>query len=89
MPENWTTYYKLMEAVETFAKEKGIDLETVKTERNAFTNTSNNFSLSGFDSRHGFKEFTKKNNTSAMSFEDGYNFVTNMAKLYIKRVHLS
>ncbi len=75
MPENWTTYYKLMEAVVTFAKEKSIDLETIKSERKAFTNTSNNFSLSGFDSRHGFKEVTKSNNTSAMSLQDRTNGV--------------
>lgn len=89
MPESWTTYYKLMEAVEHFATEKNIDLGTVKAERKAFTNTSNNFSLSGFDSRHGFKEVGKKNNTSFMSLEGGYNFVTKMAKIYINKVYLS
>lgn len=89
MPESWTTYYKLMEAVETFAKDRGVELEIVKNERKAFTNTSNNFSRSGFDSRHGFKEVTKKNNTSAMSLEDGYSFVTKMTKTYIKKVYFS
>jgi hypothetical protein len=89
MSESWTTYYKLMEAVETFAKEKDIDLETVNDQRKAFTNTSNNFSLSGFDSRHGFKEVTKRNNTSAMSIDEGYNFVSKMAKIYIKKAYFS
>lgn len=89
MPESWTTYYKLMEAVETFAKEKGIDLETVAKDRKAFTNTANNFSLSGFDSRHGFKEATKKNNASALTLDEGYSFVTRMAKIFIKKAHLN
>ncbi|MBL7251486.1 hypothetical protein [Alloalcanivorax marinus] len=89
MPPGWVTYYKLMEAVETFAKGKSVDLETVTNQRKAFTNTSNNFSLSGLDSRHGFKELTKKNNTAAMSLDEGHEFVTKMAKTYIKKAHLS
>lgn len=67
MESSWTTYYKLMEAIETFAKEKSIELGTSKKERKSFTNTANNFSLSGFDSRHGFKETTKQNNTQLSS----------------------
>ncbi|WP_290539528.1 hypothetical protein [Alcanivorax sp.] len=63
--------------------------ETVTNQRKAFTNTSNNFSLSGFDSRHGFKELTKQNNTEAMSLDEGHDFVTKMAKTYIKKAHLS
>ena len=89
MSESWTTYYKLMESVETFAKDKGIKLETVEEQRTAFTNTSNNFSLSGFDSRHGFKEVIKQNNTSIMSIDEGYNFVSKMAKIYIKKAYFS
>jgi len=87
MEISWTTFYKLMEAVETFAKEKGIDLGTVKKERKAFTNTANNFSLSGFDSRHGFKEVTKQNNTESLSIDEGYNFVSKMAKTYLKEAY--
>lgn len=87
MEASWTTYYKLMEAVETFAKNKGIDLETVKNTRKIFTNTANNFSLSGFDSRHGFKEVTKQNNTNAMSIDEAYEFVTSMAKTYLKKAY--
>lgn len=87
MEANWTSYYKLMEAIETFAKEKSIDLGTSKKERLSFTNTANNFSLSGFDSRHGFKEVTKKNNTESMSIDEAYGFVTSMAKVYIQKAY--
>jgi hypothetical protein len=89
MSESWTTYYKLMEAVETFAKEKDIDLKTANDQRKSFTNTSNNFSLSGFDARHGFKEVTKRNNTSAMSIDEGYNFVSKMSRTYIKKAYFN
>jgi len=85
MGSSWTTYYKLMEAVETFAKDKNIDLETVNNSRKAFTNTANNFSLSGFDSRHGFKEKVNQNNTKSMSIDEGYNFVTSMIKIYLNK----
>jgi len=89
MDSNWTTYYKLMEAIETFATEKEINLGITKRERTAFTNTANNFSLSGFDSRHGFKEITKKNNTAVMSIDEGYLFVTKMAKAYLKKIYFN
>ena len=87
MESSWTTYYKLMEAVETFAKDKNVDLAVSGKARKAFTNTANNFSLSGFDSRHGFKEMAKKNNTEAMSIDEGYNFVADMAKTYLQKVY--
>ena len=89
MDAGWSTYYKLMEAVESFATEKDINLETVKAERKSFTNTANNFSLSGFDSRHGFKEVTKRNTTQSMNIEQAYNFVTKMAKTYLKKAYFS
>lgn len=87
MESSWTTYYKLMEAVETFAKEKNIDLQTVIKKRKSFTNTANNFSLSGFDSRHGFKEVASQNRTASMSIDEGYDFVTSMVKTYLNKVY--
>lgn len=89
MESSWTTYYKLMEAIETFASEKSIDLSTSKKERKSFTNTANNFSLSGFDSRHGFKEATMHNNTQSISIDEGYGFVTSMAKAYLQKAYFS
>lgn len=87
MESSWSTYYKLMEAIETFTKKKDVELNTSKKERKRFTNTANNFSLSGFDSRHGFKEAVKKNNTESMSIDEGYNFVTSMAKAYFQKAY--
>ncbi|MFJ3120442.1 hypothetical protein ACIPI6_28295 [Pseudomonas protegens] len=76
-----------MEAIETFAKEKEIALDTIKDTRKSFTNTANNFSLSGFDSRHGFKEITKQNNTDSMSFDEAYTFVTSMTKDFLRKAY--
>lgn len=45
------TYLKLMQALEGLAKAKSVDLGTNGKDRDAFTNTANNFSLSG--SRQG------------------------------------
>lgn len=84
MEPGWVTYYKLLEAIEHFADEKKIDLKTVETKRKSFTNTANNFSLSGFDSRHGFKEVTKLNKTPAMKLDEGCNFVSELAKKYLE-----
>lgn len=89
MSADWSTYYKLMEAIEVFAKDNGIDLETKTSDRKAFTNTANNFSLSGFDSRHGFKQVAKSNNTASMTIDEGYSFVTSMAKTYLQKRYFS
>lgn len=88
MESGWVTYYKLLEAVEHFAEKASVDLKTVESKRKAFTNTANNFSLSGFDSRHGFKEVTKKNNTPSMSLGEAHEFVTGVAKKYLTMTHL-
>jgi hypothetical protein len=85
MNPDWSSYYKLMEAIETFAKKSCINLETNQSERKSFTNTANNFSLSGFDSRHGFKELAKRNNTESMTLDQAYTFVTTMAKIYLQK----
>jgi hypothetical protein len=85
MEPGWVTYYKLLEAVENFAKAKSITLNIDQSKRTAFTNTANNFSLSGFDSRHGFKEAVKKNHTGSMSLDDGHKFITDLVRDYFKK----
>jgi len=87
MESGWGTYYKLLEAIEHFAKEKDIDLNTAEADRKSFTNTANNFSLSGFDARHGFKEVTKQNKTPAMTIDGAYEFVSGIAKRYLKMAY--
>lgn len=89
MELGWSTYYKLLEAIEDFAKNKGINLNTNGAQKKSFTNTANNFSLSGFDSRHGFIEITKKNNTAAMTIAEAYEFISKMAKQYLKEAYFS
>jgi len=89
MDAGWVTYYKLMEAVENFAAAKSIDLGTDDKKRKSFTNTANNFSLSGFDSRHGFKQVVKQNNTQSMSLDEAHDFVTSIAKIFLKKAYFS
>lgn len=84
MPGDWNTYYKLMETIESHAKKNAIELSTDDKRRTAFTNTANNFALSSFDARHGFKEQLKKNNSPTLSIEEGYEFASKMAKIYLK-----
>ena len=87
MAPGWVTYYKLMEAVESFAKAKSIQLGADAQDRNAFTNTANNFSLSGFEARHGFKEMVKSNKTRSMNLEEAHAFVTSMVKSYLNQAY--
>ena len=87
MEAGWVTYYKLLEAIEHFAQKASVDLGIEDGKRRSFTNTANNFSLSGFDSRHGFKELTKKNNTASMTIREGHEFITGVAKKYLKMTH--
>jgi hypothetical protein len=87
METGWVTYYKLLEAIEHFAERSLVDLGIEDRRRRSFANTANNFSLSGFDSRHGFKELTRKNNTASMTIQEGHDFVTAGAKKYLKMTH--
>lgn len=87
MEAGWVTYYKLLEAIEHLAQKGSIALVVEDSQRRSFTNTANNFSLSGLDSRHGFKELTKKNNTPPMNLREGHKFITDLAKQYLKLTH--
>jgi hypothetical protein len=87
MEHGWVTYYKLLEAVEGFAKAKGVNLGIDKSARTAFTNTANNSSLSGFDSRHGFKEVVKENKTKAMSLHEAHEFIFGVIKSFLTKAN--
>jgi tetratricopeptide (TPR) repeat protein len=91
MEANWTTYYKLMESIKTFAVNKGIEINTIKDEKTleAFRNTANNFSLSKLDSRHGFKNQNKKNKTDSISLDDTHKFFIKMAKEFLVKVYFT
>lgn len=76
-------YYKLMETVLSFAKDKGLAVKYNSNTKTAFTNTANNFSFAGLNSRHGFKANVKANNTSSMTIEQAHSFVTELSKEYL------
>lgn len=80
---DWVTYYKLLETVETHSEAKNIDLNIDKSERSAFRNTANNYSLSGLDSRHGFKESVKINKTASMTLDQAHRFISSAARSYL------
>ncbi|MGP5144485.1 hypothetical protein ACTXKF_19130 [Vreelandella alkaliphila] len=79
----WSNYYKLMETVESCSAKHDIKMKIDKEERRRFANTANNFSLSGFSSRHGFKQIVKENKTPMMSVEEAHCYVTELCKQYI------
>jgi hypothetical protein len=83
MSLDWVTFYKLLESVESHAEAGKIDLKIDKAQRTAFTNTANNYSLSGFESRHGFKQIVKQNKTASMSIDQAYAFIAGIAKQYL------
>lgn len=84
MAPGWVAYYKLLESIEEFADGAELDLKVQTQDRRRFTNTANNYSLSGFDSRHGFKEALKLNRTPSMTLEEGHDFVAGLALQYLK-----
>lgn len=86
MKGDWITYYKILETIESFCTKNNIAIDINKKDRQKFTSTANNFSLSGLDSRHGFKQVVKENKTGAMSIEEAYTFVLKLAKDYINMV---
>lgn len=85
MEHGWVTYYRILEAVEGFAQAKGVDLQIDRAERTAFTNTSNNFSLSGYEARHGFKEVLKTNKTKAMTLGEAHKFIFDVVKSFLSK----
>ena len=80
---NWGNYYKLMETVDSHCKIRQIEVPDNKANRKRFTMTANNFSMAGFDSRHGFKDQVKGNQNPPMTLEEGYEYVTGLCKSYL------
>ena len=80
---NWTTYYKILETIESFTTIHGLDIKIDKTQKKSFELTANNFSLTHFDSRHGFKQQVKEIKTPAMTIESAYKFISNYAVKYL------
>ena len=87
LDRGWANYYKLMETVDSHAALKKLQLVDVPADRKAFTNTANNFSLAGFDSRHGFKQIVKANKTPAMKLEEAHVYITGLCKRYLQTAY--
>jgi hypothetical protein len=85
---SWSNYYKLLETMETHAKLKGKEIPGTKAERGRFTNNANNFSLVGYDARHGLKTLSDRQNTeTAMSLQEAHAFITGRCKGYLNTVY--
>lgn len=85
---SWSNYYKLLETMETHAKLKEKEIPGSKAERGRFTNNANNFSLVGYDARHGLKALSDRPNTETpMSLQEAHAFITGRCKGYLNTVY--
>ena len=83
---SYINYYKTLETLEELSKKTGITISVDKKLRKSFTNTANNYTLSGLDSRHGFKQLIKKNKTSVMNLSEAHSFIASIAKDYLNEL---
>ena len=79
----WTTYYKILETIESYTAKYGLTVPVDKKIQKSFELTANNFSISGFDSRHGFKQQAKEIKTASLTIEEGYKFISVYARRYL------
>ena len=85
---SWSKYYKLLETMETHAEMKGKKIPGTKAARGRFTNNANNFSLVGYDARHGLKALSDRENTeTAMSLQEAHAFITDKCKSYLNTIY--
>jgi hypothetical protein len=84
---SWGNYYKLMETVDSHCAIKKLKLDDDSVERKRFTMTANNYSMAGFDSRHGFIRQLKENKQPPMSIEEGYRYVAGMCAKYLNAAY--
>ncbi|WP_319783984.1 hypothetical protein [Oceanisphaera sp. IT1-181] len=83
---SYINYYKTLETLEVLSKKSGVEITVDKKLRKAFTNTANNYTLSGLDSRHGFKQAVKENKTPSMELSEAHSFVASIAKGYLDKL---
>lgn len=83
---SYINYYKTLETLEALSKRTGISITVDKKLRAAFTNTANNYTLSGLDSRHGFKQAVKENKTPSMNLSEAHSFIATIAKEYLNEL---
>lgn len=83
---NYVNYYKALETLESLSRKTGIPIIVDSKMRKAFTNTANNYTLSGLNSRHGFKEIIKENKTPVMELPEAHSFIASIAKQYLNNL---
>ena len=83
---SYINYYKALETIEALAIKTGIKITVDRKSRKAFTNTANNYTLSGLDSRHGFKQAIKENKTPSMELSEAHEFISSIAQEYLNNV---
>ena len=83
MEENWVNYFNLVETIETFSGTYPVHPFS-KTKRDTFRRNAGTFSVSGFDSRHGFKDIAKEAPPKTMLISEAYNLVVSAAEHYLQ-----
>lgn len=83
---NYINFYKILETLESLSKSTGINIIVDESQRKAFKNTANNYSLSGLDSRHGFKKTIKDNTSASMNLDEAHTFLSEIAKQYLNNL---
>ncbi|MBD2312244.1 hypothetical protein H6G20_11275 [Desertifilum sp. FACHB-1129] len=73
MGKDWATYFKIFETIKKGKK--------FTDEEKRFKKTANNYSLSGINSRHGFKPVEIK--PPSMTIDEAHIFIRNLAKEYL------
>lgn len=85
---SWSNYYKLLETMETHAELKEKTIPGTKAARGRFTNNANNFSLVGYDARHGLQPVgDKKNTVAVMTIEQAHDYISGVCKAYLNTVY--
>ncbi|QKL09271.1 hypothetical protein GEV41_23795 [Pseudomonas putida] len=82
-PGGWTSYYKILETIESYTTKYKLSVAVDKNIKRSFELTANNFSISGLDSRHGFKQQAKEIKTTSITIEEGYKFISGYARRYL------
>ncbi|AVI82393.1 hypothetical protein YA0016_20815 [Pseudomonas syringae] len=84
---SWITYYKILDTLETWERRKGLKAFRSKRKEKKFTCSANNFSLNGFDARHGFQEMMQQPAQVSMTIDEGHQFITGLVKDYLQQAH--
>lgn len=87
LDDSWVGYYKILDTLETWERRKGIRAFRSKRKEKKFTCSANNFSLNGFDARHGFQEMMQEPAQKSMTVGEGHQFITGLIKDYLQQAY--